>query len=51
MPVLLCTFHIKRAWLNFLLKHVRFHAGCCVQPPRSGLGTQYVLHHVVSVLR
>ena len=23
VPVILCTFHVKRAWLNFLLKKVR----------------------------
>ena len=34
MRVLLCTFHVKRAWLNFLLKHVRILCWlslCCAE--------------------
>ena len=29
--MILCTFHVKRAWLNFLLKHVRSAPATCAQ--------------------
>jgi hypothetical protein len=38
MPVLLCVFHIKRAWLNFLLQKVTSNGSFDISsPPRSHL--------------